>query len=355
MWYDNLNEQIVNLQSKVERVQLEEFLKKQNLSLDREVDYTIALFDREEIVATGSLDGRILKCIAVDNDYQNMGLSAKIVTHLEREAYSRGKTQLFIYTKPENKVIFSDLGFYTIAEVQSKVVLMENRTDGIKKYLKEITQETKEVTPKNGDKKNIAAIVMNCNPFTLGHQYLIEYVASSYQTLHIFVLWEDKSGFPAEIRYRLLKEGVAHLGNVVLHQGKDYIISDATFPSYFIKEFQDVVETHARLDLEIFTRYIAPALGIQKRFVGEEPYCKVTETYNSVMQEILPAHDMEVQVVPRRLSEGQPISASRVRSLIREGRLQEVKALVPETTYQFLLSPEAEGIIKSIQANQKRH
>jgi [citrate (pro-3S)-lyase] ligase len=348
MWYDNLSEQIINLHLKAERAQLEEFLKKQHLSLDRDVEYTIAFFDRGKIVATGSLGGRILKCIAVDAEYQNMCLSGKLVTHLIREAYTRGKTHLFIYTKPENKRIFSGLGFYPIAEVPSKVVLMENRPAGIKNYLKEII-------PDKSCNSGSGAVIVNCNPFTLGHQYLIEYAASRCQTLHLFVLQEDKSSFPAEIRYRLVKEGVKHLDNVVLHQGKDYIISDATFPSYFIKEFRDTAETHARLDLELFTSYIAPALGIQKRFVGEEPYCKVTATYNSVMEEILPAKGIEVQVVPRMLHEGQPISASGVRKLIHEGKLRDVKKLVPETTYQFLLSPEAEGIIQRIQADHKRH
>lgn len=232
---------------------------------------------------------------------------------------------------------------------------MENRRDGIKKYIEEMIKDNKESIPDIGDKNSSGAVIVNCNPFTLGHKYLIEYAASRCQTLHIFVLQEDKSSFPSLIRFRLVKEGVQHLDNVVLHPGKDYIISDATFPSYFIKEFQDVVETHARLDLELFTRYIASALGIQKRFVGEEPYCKVTATYNSVMQKILPANGMEVQVVPRILNEGRSISASRVRELIHEGRLDEVKKLVPETTYQFLLSPEAEGIIHRIKADHKRH
>lgn len=351
MWNTSLREQIVNLQLKEERVQLKEFLEKQNLILDSGVEYTIAIFDREKIVATGSLGGRILKCIAVDEEYQNMDLSAKVVTYLTREAFSRGKSHLFIYTKPENKMIFSDLGFYPIAEVPSKVVLMENRQAGIKNYLKEIVKENK---PVSGSGRS-GAIIVNCNPFTLGHQYLIEYAASRCETLHVFILEEDKSSFPSAVRYRLVKEGIKHLNNVVLHSGKDYIISDATFPSYFIKEFEDVVDTHARLDIDLFANYIAPTLGIQKRFVGEEPYCKVTATYNLVMQEILPAKGIEVQIVPRLLNEGQPISASRVRELIHKGRISEVKKLIPNSTYQFLLSSEAKEIIQRIQIDSKRH
>ncbi|WP_251032675.1 [citrate (pro-3S)-lyase] ligase [Bacillus sp. ISL-7] len=350
MWYDNFSKQTINLQLHTERLQLEEFLNRQNLALDREVEYSIALIDRGKIAATGSLGGRVLKCIAVDEQYQSMGLSSAIVTHLIEEACSRGRTHLFIYTKPENKNIFIDLGFYPIAEVSSKVILMENRPYGVKNYLNQIIKEKRDFIPKNGDKKGIGAVVVNCNPFTLGHQYLIEYAASKCQLLHVFVLEEDKSVFPAAIRYRLVKEGVQHLHNVVLHQGKDYIISDATFPSYFMKEFQDIVETHAKLDLELFTRYIAPSLGIEKRFVGQEPCCKVTAVYNDLMQEILPAHGIEVQVLPRLQNDGHPISASRVRKLICEGRLSEVKHLVPETTYRFLLAPEAAGIFQKHQA-----
>lgn len=355
MWYQDFSKQPINFQLKAERIQLEEFLKKQNLDFDRQVEYTIALFDRGKIIATGSLGGRILKCIAVDEQYQNRGLSAAVVTDLIQEAYSRGRTHLFIYTKPENKNIFADLGFYPIAEVPSKVILLENRPFGIKNYLTEINKEKKNQLLENQDGKGVGAVIVNCNPFTLGHQYLIQYAAAKCQTLHVFVLEEDKSSFPAGIRYRLVKEGVQQLDNVVVHQGRDYIISDATFPSYFIKEFQDIVETHAKLDLELFTKYIAPSLGIQKRFIGEEPYCKVTAAYNTVMQEILPANGIEVELIPRMQDGGRPISASRVRELIREGKLSNVQTMVPETTYRFLLSHEAERIIQLIQADHKNY
>ncbi|MDR7239052.1 [citrate (pro-3S)-lyase] ligase [Neobacillus drentensis] len=355
MWYDIFSKKAVNIQVETERIQLEEFLKWQNLALDPEVEYTIAFFDKGKMVATGSLGGKILKCIAVDEEYQNMGLSAKLVTDLIHEACSRGRTHLFIYTKPENKNIFSDLGFYPIAEVSSKVILMENRPNGIKNYLNQLMKEKNYSISDHLDNTGTGAVVVNCNPFTLGHQYLIEYAASRCKILHVFVLEEDKSIFPSVIRYRLVSEGVQHLDNVVVHQGKDYIISEATFPSYFIKEYQDIVETHALLDLEIFTRYISPSLEIQKRFVGEEPCCKVTAAYNSVMQENLPAQGIEVQVLPRLRDEGKAISASRVRELICEGRLSEVKKLVPNHTYEFLLSAEADGIIQQIQANHKKY
>lgn len=348
MWMDNLQEQILRLTDESERHRLDTFLKSQGLTIDKDLEYSMVLTDDRRIVATGSFAGKVLKCIAVDNQYKGLGLSARIITHLVNEQYRRGRTHLFIYTKPENKLIFSELGFYPITEVPNRVVLMENRQGGIQKYLDEISLESGEVAQS-------AAVVVNCNPFTLGHRYLLEYAASRCQRLHIFVVWEDRSSFPAEVRYRLVKEGISHLPNTVIHKGKDYIISEATFPSYFLKEYENIVETHAKLDLTIFSQYIARALKIQKRFIGEEPYCTVTLTYNRIMHEILPPDGIEVEEVPRLTTDGIAISASRVRELIRCGEIQSAMKLVPESTYQFLLSPEAGEIIRQIQSASKRH
>lgn len=348
MWINSLQEQVIKLTEPRDRKELEEFLNRQGLALDKDLEYSMVLTDGSMIAATGSFSEKVLKCIAVDDQYKGLGLSARVITHLVNEQYRRGRTHLFIYTKPQNKLIFSNLGFYPIAEVPCKVVLMENRQDGIKRFLHEIVSESGNIIPS-------AAVVVNCNPFTLGHQYLLEYAASRCQKLHIFVVWEERSSFPAEVRYRLVKEGVSHIANVVIHKGTDYIISAATFPSYFIKEYEDIVETHAQLDLMIFSQYIARALNIQKRFVGEEPYCAVTSTYNKTMQTILPHEGIEVEEVPRLTTDGNAISASKVRELIRDGDIQSVEKLVPETTYRFLLSAEAGEIIWQIQSACMRH
>lgn len=341
MWNDLMQEQAIKLTNESDREAVTNFLKTQGLSFDKDIEYSMVLTQKERIVATGSFSNRVLKCIAVDDEFKGEGLSARVIAHLVNEQFRRGRTHLFIYTKPGNKQIFSELGFYCVAEVAGKVVLMENRSDGIKKYLKEIVQETGDVVPS-------AAVVVNCNPFTNGHRYLLEYAAARCRKLHVFVVWEDKSLFPAEVRYRLVREGIAHLDNVVVHRGKDYIISDATFPSYFIKQYEDVVETHARLDLTIFSKHIAKELDIRKRFVGEEPYCLVTAAYNSIMKEILPQNDIEIEEVPRKSAAGEIISASRVRQMIKCGNMEDIKDLVPATTYQFLMSQEAEPIIQKI-------
>ena len=88
------------------------------------------------------------------------------------------------------------------------------------------------------------------------------------------------------------------------------------------------------LDIELFCRRIAPALGITKRFVGEEPFSPVTRAYNNRMKELLPEHGIELIEIPR-LSE---ISASKVRSLIKAGEYARTEEMVPETTYEIIQS-----------------
>ena len=341
MWMGQLEEQVIKLSSESEKARLQAFLEKQGLAMDKDIEYSMVLMDGGRIVATGSFFGRVLKCIAIDDEYRDQGLSARVLTHLTNEQFRSGRKHLFIYTKPWNRKIFTELGYYPVAEVTDKVILMENRPDGIERYLDELVKETGTVSP-------AASVVVNCNPFTLGHKYLLEYAAARCQLLHVFVVWEDNSVFPVETRYRLVEKGVEHLHNVVLHKGRDYIISNATFPSYFIKKYEDLVETHARLDIGIFAKHIASTLKIKKRFVGEEPYCLVTAAYNNLMKQILPPNGIEVEEIPRITYSGSAISASRVRELIRHGDMDAVKELVPDTTYQFLISLEAEEIIRRI-------
>ena len=57
--------------------------------------------------------------------------------------------------------------------------------------------------------------------------------------------------------------------NVFCHATGPYLISSATFPSYFLKDSDAVIRTQAELDLRIFCQ-IAQRLGIQRRYVGEE-------------------------------------------------------------------------------------
>lgn len=182
----------------------------------------------------------------------------------------------------------------------------------------------------------IGSIVMNCNPFTLGHQYLIGYAAERVDYLYVFVVEEDKSYFKFEDRIELVKAGTAHLRNVKVLPSGQFIISSTTFSEYFDKANLKGTTIDTSLDVETFGSQIAPCLNISVRFVGEEPLDPITAQYNQSMKDILPKYGIEVCEIPRKEDEVGVISASRVRKCLEENKWDEIKKLVPETTYLFL-------------------
>lgn len=342
MEYLDFEKVIIEDNDSVQLKKIKKFLEDQELKLDSNLDYTIVFYDDEdEVVATGSFKKNILKCIAVNNRYKGSGVSSKIVSELINEEFMRGYSHLFVYTKPKNIDIFKGLGFYEIETVENKVTLLENLPNGINKYCEKLKKETPNI---KGDK--IASIVVNCNPFTLGHRYLIEKASKENDLVHVFVVWEDESMFSPEVRYKLVKEGLKDLDNIVLHKAEDYIISDATFPSYFLKKKDNVVKIHANLDIKIFLNYIVKALNIKRRYVGEEPLDFVTNEYNLAMKEILDKNGIQVIEVPRLENNNEIISASKVRKLFENREFSKLKGFVPESTYDFLVSKEGEELIK---------
>ena len=197
---------------------------------------------------------------------------------------------------------------------------------------------------------SIGAIVMNCNPFTLGHQYLVEYAAAQVVRLYVFVVEEDRSEFPFADRIELVRQGVAHLPNVeVLPSGK-FIISQTTFSGYFSKaELQDVAVDSSE-DVEIFGREIAPTLGITIRFAGSEPTDNVTRQYNETMKTILPRYGVEFREIPRKELGDEPISASKVRAALHGGDLETIKRLVPKSSLDYLCALKPEFFLRHFTA-----
>lgn len=180
------------------------------------------------------------------------------------------------------------------------------------------------------------AIVMNCNPFTLGHRYLIEYASGQVDQLYIFVVQEDKSFFSFEDRLALVSEGVRDLENVTVIPSGKFIISSITFSDYFAKQALKDRVIDSSNDVSLFAEEIAPMLDISVRFVGEEPLCNVTRQYNNTMKKILPRYNIELIIIPRKESEGEPISASRVRALLEDRDFDSISRIVPKTTYDYL-------------------
>ena len=179
---------------------------------------------------------------------------------------------------------------------------------------------------------------MNCNPFTFGHLYLIEYASAKVDNLIIFVVEENKSYFDFKDRFDLIKKGTAHLGNIHVIGSGSYIISTVTFPEYFDKDAAKTVKIDATLDLMTFCEHIAPTANISIRFVGEEPNCLITRQYNSQIKNMLPKYDIKFEEIPRKEEAGQAISASLVRKYIENNENEKIKTIVPQTTYDFLLN-----------------
>ncbi len=315
--------------------QAEDLFAKCGLSLPTGVDYTAGVFDEDgTLVATGSLKGDMLQGMAVDPVRQGEDLTARVLTDLIAQA--KDAQSLYLFTKPEKALQFTGLGFRLVAKARPYAALLEWGQDGVGTYYRQLEAVRRETVL--DDNAVVGALVMNCNPFTKGHRYLIETAARACDHVFVLVVEEDLSRFSFRDRLELVKQGTVDLDNVTVISGGRYAVSDLTFPSYFTKE-EKVADAHAAMDAELFAAVIAPALGVCRRFVGTEPHSAVTRVYNETLQKRLPKYGIGVIEIPRLETEGDVISASRVRALLDIGdetSWEEIQRLVPETTYEYL-------------------
>lgn len=344
---------------------VKQLLASAGLELDPFVTKTFGMYDGDQLVATGSVSGNTIRSICIDKMYQGQSAINKLMTHLIDYLYSIGKDHIFIYTKPENSKSFEYLGFFPLMNT-GKVLLIDSKKNGIYTYLEEI----KEKQLKYNDKKVkvnssanemnskdwvIGSIVMNGNPFTKGHKYLVEKALETCDELYVFVVWEQKSLFPNDVRFKLIKEGLKEYDQVHVVKGEDYIISSATFPTYFLKADDDLVLEHAKLDLMIFRDIITQYLGITRRYVGEEKLCATTRKYNEQMKVTFANSNISVIEIPRKKQDNKLISASYVRDYIKRDEWNNIENMVPTTTYDFLRSNEAKSILEKVRKSTTRH
>ncbi len=312
----------------------QDFLKSAGLSCDEEVKETVLLWEDDCLIGAGSRDGSLLKLIAISPEYQGEDLTAKLLSELKKGAFSEGYNHLFLYTKPENEKVFHSLFFYTVAKTEN-VLLMENRKNGINDFLTEICAKNLEGT--------VGAIVMNANPFTLGHRYLIETSSKKCDNLCVFVVSEEKSRFSAKDRIEMVKLGTEDIENVTVLPTGPYLVSSATFPTYFLKEREKASKVQCFLDVEIFLKYFVPKFSIDCRFVGTEPLSPMTNEYNKALKLGLEKEGIKIFEIPRIQSNDSVISASKIRELLDKHDIQAVKSLVPSTTFEYLA---AKGFLK---------
>jgi len=315
------------------RNRVEQFLADNALRLD-EVDYyaVVTRLGEDKILAGGGLSNGIIKCIAVDDSLRGTGMSQRLVSHLLSVAQERSYLNVKVFTKPQNTDIFSSLSFRELA-TSPLAVLMENGIGGLSNYVKYLEEFKKE--GRNG------VIVMNCNPFTLGHKYLVEQAAKTVDNLYVLIVKEDVSTFTYRQRFAMASNACKELKNVTVCEGSDYSISAVTFPTYFLKQLSDASDTQMTLDINLFARHIAPALGAKVRFVGTEPTDNLTRRYNELLKEQLPEQGIEVVEINRLEQADEAVSASRVRSLLNNEQLHKAVQLVPKESIPYLISKQA--------------
>ena len=354
--------QTLNPATPRQRQRIEAFLKRNGLRIDDMNYYAAVLDDDGEMIAGGGLKDDVIKCVAVDDAHKGEAIANTLVSHLISHANQEGYSCIKLFTKPKNRQLFESLSFRLLAEAP-EAILMETGIGGIsntvealkkikeesekyKEYNKECKEDSKKcrentsylntttpqhltTTPPRG-----GVVVMNCNPFTLGHRYLIEQAAKQVERLYVMVVREDCSLFAYTERKAMVEQGVADIENVSVIDGSDYAISRATFPTYFLKRLDDAADTQMLLDLDLFRRHIAPALGATVRFVGTEPTDQLTRRYNQLMHEAL----KDVRETARLEKDGNAVSASRVRKAMEGGDMNTIRQLVPPTTLPYIIA-----------------
>lgn len=356
--------QTLNPTTPRQRQRIEAFLKRNGLRFDDMHYYAAVTDDDGEMIAGGGLKGNVIKCVAVDDAHKGEAIANTLISHLIAHANEEGHSNVMLFTKPKNRQLFESLSFRLLAEAPEAVLMetgiggLNNMVEQLKKIkeegevCKENNQECKEEEKTNLDittpqHLNPSApqplttttplrgvVVMNCNPFTLGHRYLIEQAAKQVERLFVMVVREDCSLFAYAERKAMVEQGVAHLENVTVIDGSEYAISQATFPTYFLKRLDDAADTQMLLDLDLFRRHIAPALGATVRFVGTEPTDRLTRRYNELMHEVL----TDVREISRLEKEGNAVSASRVRKAMEQGDMSTIRQLVPPTTLPYIIA-----------------
>lgn len=308
--------------------QLNRLLQDAGLRLDDGIEYFAGMYDADDVlVGCGGIDGNIIKCLAVADATRGSGVSAMLISHLVNEVLDAGNEYVRVFTKPEYKSLFKSLGFYVCGESPA-AVLLESDNRPLKRYCEYLSQHQAD-----------GVIVANADPITLGHLYLISEAASQCSKLAVIAVGQHpKNTFMYAERIAMLRKATVHLPNVEVLEGSEYIISQFSFPSYFIKRADDISRTQAELDLDIFCRHIAPALGCKKRFVGTEPLDALTAQYNAAMKDLLPQSRIEVVEIERMEQEKFPVSASRVRKALSGNRLNDALSLVPESDTPYLLA-----------------
>ena len=297
--------------------------------------YILGLMDEDGcLAATGSLVGSTIQGTAVDPQFEGQGLMTQLVSKLmEVASLTCPAEDIRVFTKAESVPKFADLGFHTVGKTD-RVGLLEWKPR-FRAHLAAWHDVAESLPPV----EVTGSIVMNANPCTLGHEYLIRKAAEDCDRLFVFVVSEDRSQFSAADRLAIVKAVAADLpaplsSKIIVMESGPYCISSATFPSYFTRD-EERASVHAELDLKLFISQ-AKELDITRRYAGTEPFSPSTAAYNDAMARVLPTGGITPVFIPRVEKDGTAVSATEVRRLLDEGRTAQALALLPTASAELV-------------------
>lgn len=314
--------EIFNTNFEKNELKLIEFLKENNLVYDYDIDLCLVIKNNNKIVACAARKNNVFKMIAVSKEYQSLDYVAKMISELISISHNQGIYHYFIFTKSSYFPHFKNLNFKLLVEFEGVGLLEYGRINFADYY----TKYALEANQNNG------VIVMNCNPFTLGHYYLIEASSKLVDNLIVFIVEENRSFFSFEDRIDLVKNGCKDLKNVRIIPSGPYIISAATFPTYFLKSIDEKTYYYTNIDLLLF-KIIMNQMNLNIRFFGDEPNDKLTNMYLDQARKIL--HN-KIHIFKRISVNNQIISASLVRKYIEEANFEKIRTLVNDYTFKFI-------------------
>lgn len=314
------------------------FLHQHNLDYEIDIDYAIAIYEHNEMIATASLANNIMKCFLVKKEYQGNQLTNLMFKHLVDVLHSKNIYHFFVFASPHNESIFTSLHMTRVVKTMNTVLLESGET------ISHVLNELKLDYRISSEKK--ACVIINANPMTLGHLHLIETAAKQHKEVLVFVVSEDLSSFPFKDRYNIIQQATKQFSNVTVLPTLSYLVSKLTFPKYFLKEDQLISDEQTLVDVLVYKEYYAKIFNITMRYVGEEPFSYNTNKYNQVLKNYL---GNRITVVKRKEHQHNAISASYVRKLIKNNHIDKIAPLVPKATYEYLLSEQGKKVIAEIQ------
>lgn len=263
-----------------EKYQLSQLLLSNNLLLDLnlEIDESIGLFSDNQLIATASINGRVIKGFALKEGFQKINFIAVLLGELLKKLLEKGIKKNFIFTQKKYRQYFECLGYRFIAKGENSILLeygLENINDYLE-YLKEYVLMDDFLVK--------GSIVISPKIFDPEQLLIIEEAALNCDILYIFAIHDNGSLYQFCSKKRLIVEKTNHLKNVIILDGGDYVNSFSIFPEYFIRNMSEKIKTEAIIDLDIFTRYISTTLGISKRFVERKPWDEFSCLNNEIIK-----------------------------------------------------------------------